>query len=51
MWVPAGAIFTLVGVALFAAWLGQAGRRAALGSVALASRRSEEAATFGEAPP
>jgi putative membrane protein len=39
MWVPAGAIFTLVGVALFAAWLGQAERRASLGSVALASRR------------
>jgi putative membrane protein len=38
MWVPAGAIFTLVGVALFAAWLGQAERRAALGTVALASR-------------
>jgi putative membrane protein len=37
MWVPAGAIFTLVGLALFAAWLGQSDRRASLGSVALAS--------------
>lgn len=28
MWVPAGALFTLVGLALFAAWLGEAARRA-----------------------
>lgn len=27
MWVPAGAIFTLIGLALFAAWLGQADKR------------------------
>jgi putative membrane protein len=39
MWIPAGAIFTLVGVALFAAWLGQAERRASLGTVAMASRQ------------
>lgn len=30
MWVPAGTILTLIGVALFAAWLGEAERRATL---------------------
>jgi putative membrane protein len=34
MWIPAGLVFTLVALALFAAWLGEAGRR-----VALAERR------------
>lgn len=34
MWVPAGVLFTLVALGLFAAWLGEAGRR-----VALAERR------------
>jgi cytochrome c oxidase assembly factor CtaG len=29
MWIPAGVIFTIVGVALFAAWLGEAERRVA----------------------
>jgi cytochrome c oxidase assembly factor CtaG len=30
MWIPAGVLFTVVGVALFAAWLGEAERRVAL---------------------
>ena len=30
MWIPAGVLFTIVGVALFAAWLGEAERRVAL---------------------
>ena len=30
MWIPAGVVFTIVGVALFAAWLGEAERRVAL---------------------
>jgi putative membrane protein len=34
MWIPAGLLFTLVALALFAAWLGEAGRR-----VAAAERR------------
>lgn len=29
MWIPAGVIFTVIGLALFAAWLGEAERRAA----------------------
>lgn len=32
MWIPSGAIFVVVGLALFAAWLGESERRAALGS-------------------
>lgn len=31
MWVPAGAVFVALGIALFAAWLGEAERRAMLG--------------------
>jgi hypothetical protein len=31
MWVPSGAVFAALGLALFAAWLGEAERRAALG--------------------
>ena len=31
MWVPAGAVFVALGLALFAAWLGESERRAALG--------------------
>jgi hypothetical protein len=27
MWVPAGLVLTLTGIALFAAWIGDAGRR------------------------
>ena len=38
MWVPSGVVFILVGLALFAAWLGEAERRARLGSVASARR-------------
>ena len=30
MWIPAGVVFTIIGVALFAAWLGEAERRVAL---------------------
>ena len=31
MWVPAGALFVALGLALFAAWLGESERRAELG--------------------
>jgi putative membrane protein len=34
MWVPSGVVFIVVGLALFAAWLGESERRAILGSVA-----------------
>jgi putative membrane protein len=34
MWIPAGVLFTVLGIALFAAWLGEAERRVALGSTA-----------------
>ena len=30
MWIPAGVLMTILGVALFAAWLGEAERRVAL---------------------
>jgi cytochrome c oxidase assembly factor CtaG len=30
MWIPAGILLTLVGIALFAAWLGEAERRSQL---------------------
>jgi putative membrane protein len=33
MWIPAGAILTIIALALFIAWLGEAERRAQLGSV------------------
>jgi cytochrome c oxidase assembly factor CtaG len=36
MWVPSGVVFIVFGLALFAAWLGESDRRAALGSVAAA---------------
>jgi hypothetical protein len=29
MWVPAGMLLAIIGLALFGAWLGEAGRRAA----------------------
>jgi cytochrome c oxidase assembly factor CtaG len=32
MWIPAGVLFTILGIALFAAWLGEAERRVALGT-------------------
>jgi putative membrane protein len=34
MWIPSGVIFIVVGLALFAAWLGESERRVALGSTA-----------------
>jgi putative membrane protein len=37
MWVPSGVIFIVLGLALFAAWLGESERRAALGTVHTAS--------------
>ncbi len=36
MWVPSGVIFIVFGLALFAAWLGESGRRASLGAIAAA---------------
>ena len=33
MWVPSGVIFIVIGIALFAAWLGEAEKRARLGQV------------------
>ena len=36
MWVPSGLVFIVFGLALFAAWLGESGKRAALGSIATA---------------
>lgn len=38
MWVPSGVIFLVLGLALFAAWLGEAERRAALPTVPLPRR-------------
>lgn len=40
MWVPAGVIFTLMGIGLFAAWLGQAERRVRLGTSDALSREA-----------
>jgi cytochrome c oxidase assembly factor CtaG len=39
MWIPSGVILIVFGLALFAAWLGESDRRAALGAIA-ASRQS-----------
>jgi putative membrane protein len=36
MWIPAGVLLMVVGLALFAAWLGEAERRARAGDAALA---------------
>ena len=44
MWVPSGVIFIVFGLALFAAWLGESERRAALGMTAAASARAHDAA-------
>ena len=38
MWIPAGAIFIVLGLALLAAWLGEAARRVRFGSADAASR-------------
>lgn len=43
MWVPSGAIFIVIGVALFAAWLGEAEKRAKLGQVEALERAATEA--------
>lgn len=45
MWVPSGLVFIVFGLALFAAWLGESGRHAALGSIpaarAVANQRGQ----------
>jgi putative membrane protein len=38
MWVPSGLLFIVLGLALFAAWLGESGRRVELGRTASAAR-------------
>ena len=38
MWIPAGTVFMVFGLALFAAWLGEAGRRVRFGIVDASSR-------------
>jgi putative membrane protein len=38
MWIPAGVIFIVLGLALFAAWLGEAERRVRLGATDTAAR-------------
>lgn len=38
MWVPAGVVFIVLGLALFAAWLGEAERRVRLGATDAAAR-------------
>ena len=40
MWIPAGTVFILLGLALFAAWLGEAERRVRLGATDIAARRT-----------
>lgn len=40
MWIPFGVVFLLSGLALFAAWLGEAERRVAFTSAARAARKS-----------
>ena len=40
MWIPAGVIFVVVGLALLAAWLGEAERRVRLGTIDAAARRA-----------
>jgi hypothetical protein len=42
MWVPSGVIFIVIGIALFAAWLGEAEKRAQLGRVGTIDRASAE---------
>jgi putative membrane protein len=42
MWVPAGVLLTVAGLALFAAWLGQLGRRAELTETARLARAEAE---------
>ncbi|HEX9981797.1 MAG TPA: cytochrome c oxidase assembly protein [Thermoanaerobaculia bacterium] len=40
MWIPFGAVFVLIGLALFAAWLGEAERRVAFTTAETATRES-----------
>lgn len=40
MWIPFGVIFILIGLALFAAWLGEAERRVAFTTAARAARKT-----------
>ena len=42
MWVPSGLVFIVFGLALFAAWLGESGKRAALGTIAAARALAAE---------
>ena len=44
MWVPSGAIFIVLGLALFAAWLGESERRTALGTVRAAASSGDAGA-------
>lgn len=43
MWVPAGAILTILGLAIFAAWVGEASRRVRFGTADAASAGRERA--------
>ena len=43
MWIPAGVVFVILGLALFAAWLGEANRRVALGRTQALIRQVPEA--------
>ena len=38
MWIPAGVVFMVLGLALFAAWMGEAERRVRLGVTDAAAR-------------
>src|SRR5205085_12056549 len=38
MWIPAGVVFIVLGLALMAAWLGESGKRVRLGQVHSATR-------------
>lgn len=42
MWIPAGMVFIILGLALFAAWLGEAGRRVQLGRTQALTRHPLE---------
>jgi putative membrane protein len=41
MWIPFGIVFLIVGLALFAAWMGESDRRLGYGRVNTLSRRPE----------
>jgi hypothetical protein len=41
MWVPSGLVFIVFGLALFAAWLSESGRRASLGTIAAARKLAD----------